>query len=475
VTATDQPTLPIEVLWRPQPGPQTAGLLCPAREILLGGGRGSGKSDTLLARWVLHAQLYGADAVGAIFRREYRQLEELKRRCNQLFPRLGAVFNKTASIWTFPNGATLRFGHLWDERDADGYHGFSFSFIGIEEAGNWPTPGAINRIRATLRSPAGVPVEIIFTANPGGPGAGWLKARFVTPAPAGYSRIVDPDTGQERCFIPSTIEDNPILRENDPAYESRLKEVGSPALFKAWRYGDWDAQPSGYFDDVWVPRRQIVPTFKVPVGWRWRRSFDYGTAAPASLGLWCVSDGSPLPQLKDRSFPRGSLIRVTELYTVVRDRSGNAIPNQGQRIVNSELGAMIAHKCGNIDFEISVADPSIFTEHGQPSTYASLREGAKQVRGSIKFDEAFNGRIVGWQMMRDLLAESAKERPERPGLWVMDNCTEFLRTVPSLQSDRLRPDDIDTTQEDHCGDDCRYMCSAKLRRLVVGTRVEGRR
>src|SRR5205823_6114083 len=95
--------------------------------------------------------------------------------------------------------------------------------------------------------------------------------------------------------------------------------------------------------------------------------------------------------------------------------------------------------------------------------------GAKRAQESLSFDRADNDRIGGWQRMRDMLAESAKEHPEKQGLWFMDCCINTIRTVPMLQHDLKRPDDIDTEQEDHAADDCRYMCSAKARKLIVGS------
>lgn len=59
--------------------------------------------------------------------------------------------------------------------------------------------------------------------------------------------------------------------------------------------------------------------------------------------------------------------------------------------------------------------------------------------------------------MRSLLEESSKQRPEGPGLWIMDNCSDgFIRTVDKIMMDDKNPDDIDTSGEDHALDDARY-------------------
>jgi hypothetical protein len=39
---------------------------------------------------------------------------------------------------------------------------------------------------------------------------------------------------------------------------------------------------------------------------------------------------------------------------------------------------------------------------------------------------------------------------------VFDTCADFIRTVPTLQHDPARPEDLDTKGEDHVADEARY-------------------
>ena len=43
-------------------------------------------------------------------------------------------------------------------------------------------------------------------------------------------------------------------------------------------------------------------------------------------------------------------------------------------------------------------------------------------------------------------------------LVVFDTRPDFIRTVPVLQHDRMRLEDLDTTAEDHIADEIRYAC-----------------
>ena len=246
------------VIWEPQAGPQTLLLSCPVEEVLFGGARGGGKSDALLGDWIAHASRWGANAAGLLIRRTLLELEEIKKRAQQLFPALGATFAVKENRWTFPNGATLRFGYLEADADADRYQGHQYTWIGIDEAGAFKSPAAIDMLRATLRSAAGVHCVMRLSANPGGRGQEWLKERFIDAAPP-FTPHIDKD-GIERVFIPSKLEDNKKLHEADPGYERRLKGSGPSWLVKAWREGDWNISVSGnVFNMEWWKRYKKAP------------------------------------------------------------------------------------------------------------------------------------------------------------------------------------------------------------------------
>jgi hypothetical protein len=444
-----------KVAWRPQAGPQLALLRCHIFEIFYGGARGGGKTDGMLGDFIKHSNQYGAFARGVFFRRTFKQLEEVQRRASELFPKFGAIWHKGDQVWVFPNGATLKLRHLWDEKDAENYQGHSYTWVCMEEVTNWPTSNPIDMIRATLRSADGVSVRLRLTGNPGGVGHNWVKQRYVIPAPKGFKIITDFETEEKRVFIPARLEDNKALTTSDPNYERRLLQSGSPALVKAWRYGNWDIVAGGFFDDIWNPDYHILKPFKIPPTWEFRLSFDWGSARPSSLGIWAVSDGT-MAEGTNTYFPRGSLIRVGEWYTVKKDERGYVKPNVGLGLNNAQLGSGIVERIKGRNCKNSVADPSIFTKAGGPSIYDQLRDGARTAGGFFTFSKADNNRVSGWQKMREMLKNSCTDRPEKAGLWIFDNCTDWIRTVPVLQRDQKNPDDIDTEAEDHAADETRY-------------------
>lgn len=234
------------IVWAPQEGPQTWLLTCPVEDILFGGARGGGKSDALLGDWVAHASRSDGYARGLLIRRTTPQLEELIQRSRELFPALGAKWIAGSKTWVFPCGSRLKLRWLERDEDADNYQGHQYTWIGIDEAGIFPNPDPIDKLRATLRSPHGVPCVMRLTANPGGVGHQWLKERYVLPA-LPMTPFYDEVRRVHRVFIPSRVSDNKKLLTADPGYLDRLKSSGPPWLVRAWLDGDWDASAGDSF------------------------------------------------------------------------------------------------------------------------------------------------------------------------------------------------------------------------------------
>jgi len=228
------------VVWSPQSGPQTWLLSCPVQDVLFGGARGGGKSDALLGDWAAHAGRYGKYARGVLIRRTVPQLEEVMDRAQQLYPHLNAKWVAGKQLWIFPNGAILKMRWLERDRDADNYQGHQYSWIGIDEAGTWESPDGLDKLRACMRSAHGIPCFLRLTANPGGVGHEWLKARYVKAAPP-LTPFYDAPKFTNRLYIPSRLSDNTALVQNDPTYINRIRSSGPDWLVKAWLDGDWDA------------------------------------------------------------------------------------------------------------------------------------------------------------------------------------------------------------------------------------------
>jgi hypothetical protein len=434
-----------QVIWSPQPGPQTLLIQCPVFEVFYGGARGGGKTDGSIGDWLLHAATYGEHAVGIFVRRKLTQLAEVIARTKILFKKLNATYNEQKKEWLMPNGARLKFVYLERDSDAENYQGHNYTRVYIEEATNFPDPAPIQKLKATLRSAAGVPCGIRLTGNPGGPGHSWVKARYIDNGPFKVVRETEdvpmPDGTTvvaeiERVFIPAKLTDNRLLLQNDPSYILRLRQSGSPALVKAWLEGLWNEIEGAYFAEYDEDKHVVFGELVIPSWWLRFRAMDWGSAKPFSIGWYAVSDGKALPG--GQLFPRGALVKYREWYGMTEK------PNQGLKLPANLVARGVLIREAGERITYGVADPSIFANNGGPSiAEMMIVEGCSWLR-------ADNARQAGWEQVRKRL------EPDPAQLYIHESCIHTRRTFPLVQHCEKNPEDLDTETEDHALDETRY-------------------
>ena len=229
---------------KPHPGPQQQFLLhAHTLEVGFGGAAGGGKSAALLMAAAQYADVPGYSAL--LIRKTFkdlRQADALIPQSKELWHGTGAKWNDTDSRWTFPSGATVAFGYVDHKDDVLQYQGSAFQFIGLDEAtqhDDGPYRYLFTRLRKrTSGGQANVPLRMRSTANPGGKGHGWYKARLVNPV----TRLPG------AVFVKSKLEDNPSLNRED--YDRSLKNA-SPADYARLRFGDWTDPEGGRFKKDW--------------------------------------------------------------------------------------------------------------------------------------------------------------------------------------------------------------------------------
>lgn len=443
------------LIWSPQEGPQTALLECPIFEIFYGGARGGGKTESSIGDWLQHSSLYGENAIGIFVRRKLTQLSEVIARTKQLFSKLGAKYNEQQKTWVMANGARLKFVYLERDSDAEEYQGHSYTRIYVEEITNFPSAGPINKLRATLRSGAGVPCGMRLTGNPGGPGHNWVKARYIDPAPGGFQVItesteveidgVKQTVSLDRVFIPSKLGDNQLLLRNDPTYVLRLRQSGSEALVRAWLEGDWSIIDGAYFDE-WDYAKHVRDSAlakSFPRQWLRFRAFDWGSAKPFSVG-WYTVVGDDWKLDGNLFFPRGALIKYREWY-------GMKSANVGLKMTAVQVAQGVWEREKDDLPRFGVADPAIFICNGGPSIAEDM------AIHKCPWRPADNKRIPGWEQLRHRLVGDGTH----PMLYVLDNCEDTVRTLPVLQHDDVNSEDLDTDGEDHAADETRYACMSR--------------
>lgn len=438
----------------------------PAKETLFGGSRGGGKTFAIFIDWLTHSDIYARDARGIVFRRSLIELDDFIESAKDVFETAGHVWKEQKKSFIAPNGAVFRCRYLENDADAGLYQGHQYTRVYVEEIGNFPNEAPIKKILACLRSAKGVPCQFKATANPGGAGHNWVKARYIDPA-AAMTPFSDDGGKTYRLYIPARLTDNPHLMVNDPEYIDMIKQAGDAELVRAWLDGDWDVVVGQFFKE-WSRAKHVIPTVPLPSTWTVRyRAMDWGSSRPYAVYWFAVADGTALPGV-NRAIPRGALVVYRELY------GWNGTPNQGTRETSEEVARRIA--ISEIDDAQIIADnqalnkidPSTFATNGGPSIAETMAR-----RAQIWWSRADNRRVAGqgavggWDQLRARLKGEQVGTDEHgepivaPMIYFMDCCVHAARTIPTLPRDPNKLDDIDTNAEDHPADAIRYGCMAR--------------
>lgn len=214
----------------------------------MGGGRGGGKTEAgfgfLIKDDYYRNPLYRA----LVVRRNADDLKDWIDRARGFFRPLKAEIVGNPPEIRFPNpynrndvGAVIRTGHLKDENAYRKYQGHEYHRQLIEELTHISTEQQYLMLTASCRSslPEFVP-QVFGTTNPDGPGHVWVKKRWrLSGIPTEPLRTYDDVTHRWRVYVPSRIEDNKFLMENDPSYVSFLEGLPD-GLREQWRQGSWD-------------------------------------------------------------------------------------------------------------------------------------------------------------------------------------------------------------------------------------------
>ena len=172
------------IVWKPQPR-QLEFMRRPEPEALYGGAAGGGKSDALLIEALrqVHIPHYRA----LILRKTYPQLSDLVDKSQMYYRRAfpEAQYNATSHVWVFPSGAKIWFGSMQYTKDRTNYQGKAYDFIGFDELTHFEWDEYSYMMSRNRPTGPGTRVYMRATTNPGGIGHGWVKARFITPAPPG--------------------------------------------------------------------------------------------------------------------------------------------------------------------------------------------------------------------------------------------------------------------------------------------------
>ena len=342
-----------------------------------------------------------------------------------------ARFSGYRGILTFPNGSRIIAGHFQAEKDIDAYLGLEYDVIGIEEATTLSPRKHLDISTCSRTSKPNWRPRIYSTSNPGGVGHAWYREKFIVPYRAGRET--------ETRFIPARVDDN---RFNNPEYAKVLGSLGGWQK-RAWLEGEWDIA-AGQFFTTFNRAVHVVEQFDDTRAAAWFCALDYGFTHFTVCLLGC-RDGD------------GNLFIVDE------HAERKWLPDRHAAAIQ----AMLARHGVSVDrLGRFVAGADVFSRQSDGSTVA-----AQYLKLGLKLKPANTERVSGWAEVLQLLGDI--DAGVAPRLFIHRRCGRLLETLPSLQHDPNRPEDvlkIDVDEDGGGGDDCadalRYLVATKSRTVV---------
>ena len=407
-----------------------------AFETLFGGAAGGGKSYGQLVDALLYALKY-AKSKQIIFRRTFPDLEKsLIRVSLEFYPREAASYNSSKHIWTFKNGSIIDFGYIDSENDVYQYQSAEYDVIRFDELTHF-TEYMYTYMISRCRGANPYPKHIKSSTNPGGVGHSWVKGRFIDIGEPNKIHEITLENGKKSTviFIPSLVQDNMFLLDNDPEYIDRLELLPEKEK-QALLYGDWDIFDGQFFTEF-NRNIHVCTPFEIPKDWRIYRTRDYGLDMCATL--WIAMDYHM------------NIYAYKELY------EPDLIVSEAARKINNMTNEKIQIDYAppdlwnrNKDTGKSTAD--IFAENGQYLTKAD------------------NNRVTGWLAVHEWL-KIYKDEQGQPNskLKIFSNCVNLIRTLPAVQHDEKNPNDVAVEPHEltHIPDALRYFCTMWQSPLVA--------
>lgn len=437
---------PNENEWHPFPKQEIA-LERPEFEVMFGGSRGPGKTDTGLVWLIGEDYAPGRPLIthpryrALVIRKNAEDLADWIDRAFRFYKGFGVDIAYKPAILRFPKyGSVIRTGHLKDEQSYTKYMGQEFPRMLIEELTQIPFEKRYLQLIASCRSTIPeIKPQVFATTNPGGLGHAWVKKRFVDPAPP-MTPFRDPISNRTRIFIPATVDDNPILAKLDPDYVKMLDALkdSDEELWKAWRLGSWDVFAGQYFrewrQDLHICNPFIPNKNNVIIG-----GMDWGRTAPFSFHLAEVSKII----YNERSF-----YRVKTFFEVY---GTDKTPKEWWEAINKELKT---YKLEPKDIAWVQADPAMFTKSLDNTISIADQFIKADNTFGYKLKPASNDRLGGWTNYHTWLSLAPDKLPYYQ---VTSSCLNLIRTLPELVHDENKVEDVDSNGEDHAPDDQRYM------------------
>jgi phage terminase large subunit len=455
--------------------------------IAFGGAKGSGKSAMVRSIAVLLCMKFKGFRV-LIFRRTFSELNENHIiRIFESYPFMRQWYNKVERIVTFPNGSTLRFGYAEYDDDILGFQGKEYDVIFIDESCQCSVY-KIGYLKANNRSTHREfrKAKIVLTFNPGGTSHAWHKEKFVD----GHLSVQEKEEGW--FFMQAHAWDNVewsrpaltdvgltvkeyyeawtddqrrefFLKKSD--YARTLLNLPDEDMVKALLWGDWNVY-SGQFYPRFRKDIHVIPDEMADDdSWSRAGAIDDGTTCVFYTGT------------------RDNLDRViidneVYIYDVPPVRRAEMI---GAKILEKKLYGLMVY--GDTDMFI---DARAYKGYDKSTSYFFQQVWDEMfpkncapilVPISKKREEAKKYRYLCNQAMKEYMDWKKDDNgnfTKRPHLFVKENCTHLIESIPSLIYDVNDPNDYSLKVGDnHSHDAAKYVLQVLYKPVKGGRAMDG--
>lgn len=267
---------------------------CKDKEVLLEGGRGTGKSVAALHKIHLLLATY-PKARALVVRRTRRSitqstiptfenkiLEPMSELTRFLLSKGGHKRYRMA--YNYPNGSEIEFGSM---ENPDDFKSADYDLVVFEEAEQERSIENYLTLVHCLRNNVLPYQQITCVCNPGSP-SHWLNVRG--------SEIYSDNT-KVMTRIKTTLKNNPLFfniekNKYTEAGLDYLKPFESFPKFLRQRYldGQWTAAEGGIYTEVWDENKHIIKPFDT-IGKEYRHimSIDWGTVHTGVIQVWAIN------------------------------------------------------------------------------------------------------------------------------------------------------------------------------------------
>ena len=237
----------------------------------------------------------------------------------------------------------------------------------------------------------------------------WLNCNPEGPQHWLYQEWIRRAKQRRTLYLHFTMEDNPALT---PRIRARYRRAYSGVFYRRFVLGEWTAA-QGLVYDFFDPERDARSAPEGPFD-EWRISVDYGTANPASFGLWGR---------------KGAVwYRVEEYYYDSR--------REGRQQSDAEYADALERLAAGRSIERVIVDPSA----------ASFLEALR--RRGYRVVKANNDVADGIRVTADLLRQGK--------IVICEGCRDCLRELAQYCWDEKAGKDAPRKEHDHAMDEMRY-------------------